>query len=69
MASWFQRNIGTKRWATAWNSVTDLYALQITSSAFDGSAVTQSPSDPNNDSIFHLKADEYKKVQENWKEE
>jgi hypothetical protein len=69
MASWFQRIIDTEHWATTWDSVTELYALQIISSAFDDSGVIHFPTDLNYDSASRRKSDEYKKVQENSNEE
>ncbi len=69
MASWFERIIDTERWTTAWNRVSELYVLPLTSNAFNGSATTQSHTDLDYDPKFFLKFDEYKMLQENWNDD
>ncbi len=64
MSSLFKSIIDTEHWANTWNSMTEFYALQLTSSAFDGSAMMQSLTDLDNDPPFHLKSDAHKNQQE-----
>ncbi|CAF1307822.1 unnamed protein product [Adineta steineri] len=66
MASWFESLIDRKRWTNAWDSVIDLYALQITFNTSDSSIVKQSDNNIDYHPIFHIKSDEYKNAHEYW---
>jgi len=69
MASWFGRIIDKERWSVSWNSVSELYTLQIESNTFDDSIIIQPPQDSDCNSAFLVKSNEYEKLQNNRIEE
>ncbi len=69
MASWFERVIDTERWTTAFNCVTELYAVPVTPNTLDGSDVMHSSTDHEYGSIFFPESDDHNKEHEHWIEE
>jgi len=69
MASWFGHIIDKERWSVSWNSVSELYTLQIESNTFDDSIMMQPPQDSDRNAAFLLKSNEYEKLQNNQNEE
>jgi hypothetical protein len=69
MVNWFRRMIDKERWQASWNSVTELYALNIVSNAFDDSIMMQSAINPQWNSPFRAESKECENIQDGRNEE
>jgi hypothetical protein len=69
MVNWFRRIIDKERWQASWDSVTELYALNIVSNALDDSIMMQSSIDSHYNSPFRVESKEYENIPDSRNEE